>query len=122
MNSLKIIEKLELCPIISAVHESQFSDALLSPSEIVFLLEGDVMSVAEKIDTAHKSGKAIFVHIDLMKGIGKDKCGGEDDNPGETAIEGEGQPRLSARTKRKIATVGKTQKGHYRRENEKKFL
>ena len=75
MNSLKIIEKLELCPIISAVHESQFSDALLSPSEVVFLLEGDVMSVAEKIDIAHKSGKAIFVHIDLMKGIGKDKCG-----------------------------------------------
>ena len=75
MDSLKIVEKLELCPIISAVHEPQFNDALSSPCEIVFLLEGDVMTVGQKIDVAHKSGKLIFVHIDLMKGIGKDKCG-----------------------------------------------
>lgn len=75
MDSLEVIERLGIFPIISAVHELQFNDALLSPCEVVFLLEGDVMSVGEKIDAAHKNGKLIFVHIDLMKGIGKDKCG-----------------------------------------------
>ncbi|MBO5210437.1 MAG: glycerol-3-phosphate responsive antiterminator [Clostridia bacterium] len=75
MDSLQLIEMLELSPIISAVHDAQFNDALASPCEIVFLLEGDVMTVGEKIAAAHKNEKLLFVHIDLMKGIGKDKCG-----------------------------------------------
>lgn len=77
MNSLTVIEKLERFPIISAVHEAQFVSALSSPVDIIFLLEGDVMSVGKKIADAHEHGKAVFVHIDLMKGIGKDKCGVE---------------------------------------------
>ncbi len=77
MDSLTAMERLELFPIISAVHEAQFSAALASPVDIIFLLEGDVMSVGEKIADAHEHGKAVFVHIDLMKGIGKDKCGVE---------------------------------------------
>ncbi len=77
MDSLTATERLELFPIISAVHEAQFTAALSSPVDIIFLLEGDVMSVAEKIADAHDHGKAVFVHIDLMKGIGKDKCGVE---------------------------------------------
>ena len=35
------------------------------------------LSVGKKIADAHEHGKAVFVHIDLMKGIGKDKCGVE---------------------------------------------
>lgn len=77
MNSSRVIEKLELCPIISAVHDEQFDDALKSPTEIIFMLEADVMSVAEKINAAHDVGKLVFIHIDLMKGIGKDKSGVE---------------------------------------------
>ncbi len=77
MDSLTVIEKLELFPIISAVHEAQFVSALSSPVDIIFMLEGDVMTVGERITDAHEHGKAVFVHIDLMKGIGKDKCGVE---------------------------------------------
>ncbi|MBO5089613.1 MAG: glycerol-3-phosphate responsive antiterminator [Clostridia bacterium] len=77
MDSLSAIERLEACPIISAVHEKQFSDALNAPVDIIFLLEGDVITVNEKIALAHEHGKAVLVHIDLMKGIGKDKCGVE---------------------------------------------
>lgn len=72
-----VVEKLELCPIIAAVHEDKFDAALESPAEIIFLLEGDVMTVGERIKEAHKNGKCLFIHIDLMKGIGKDKCGVE---------------------------------------------
>lgn len=67
-------QKWETCPIIAAIHDSSFEEALLSPAEILFLLEGTVMNVAERIERTHKRGKSIFVHIDLMKGIGKDKC------------------------------------------------
>ena len=67
--------RLENCPIIAAVHEDKFLSSLESPVEIIFLLEGNVMTVGEKIKLAHENDKQIFIHIDLLKGIGKDKCG-----------------------------------------------
>lgn len=70
-------ELLELSPVIPAVHESGFSAALSSDAEIIFLLEGDVMSVGDSIQRAHNRKKKIFIHIDLMKGIGKDRHGVE---------------------------------------------
>ncbi len=77
MNSLNVYECLEGCPVIAAVHEELFDDALKSPAEIIFLLEGNVMTVGEKIRLAHQNNKQIFIHIDLLKGVGKDKCGVE---------------------------------------------
>lgn len=68
-------QKWERCPIIAATHEALFGEALASPAEILFLLEADVMNIGEKIRLAHQNKKSICVHIDLMKGIGKDKCG-----------------------------------------------
>ncbi|MBQ3548068.1 MAG: glycerol-3-phosphate responsive antiterminator [Clostridia bacterium] len=75
MYFVSAVEKLELCPIIAAVHEDKFDAALKSPVEIIFLLEGDVMTIGDKIKQVHENGKSVFIHIDLMKGIGKDKCG-----------------------------------------------
>ena len=77
MNISNMCESLEICPVIAAVHEDVFDRSLTSPAEIIFLLEGNVMTVGEKIKKAHENQKAIFIHIDLMKGIGKDKCGVE---------------------------------------------
>ena len=62
MDSLTVIEKLELFPIISAVHEAQFVSALSSPVDIIFWLERHVMSVGEKeyeISIARESGVPI---------------------------------------------------------------
>lgn len=77
MNVSDMQESLELCPVIAAVHEDLFEESLSSPVEIIFLLEGNVMTVGRQIKKAHENGKSIFIHIDLMKGIGKDKCGVE---------------------------------------------
>ena len=77
MNISDMQESLEICPVIAAVHEELFSEALSSPAEIIFLLEGNVMTVGERIQKAHQNQKSIFIHIDLMKGIGKDRCGVE---------------------------------------------
>lgn len=77
MNISDMQESLEICPVIAAVHEELFIEALSSPAEIIFLLEGNVMTVGERIQKAHQNQKSIFIHIDLMKGIGKDRCGVE---------------------------------------------
>ena len=75
MNLSDIFNRLEFCPIIAAVRDEHFDEALASPAEVVFLFEVSVMSVADRIRQAHDKNKAIFIHIDLTKGIGKDKCG-----------------------------------------------
>ncbi len=66
---------LEEIPVISAVRERYFEKALNSPSKVIFLLGGDILTVGEKIKQAKKNGKFVFVHIDLTDGIGKDKSG-----------------------------------------------
>lgn len=77
MNLSDMLERFELCPIVAAVRGELFEEALNSPAEIIFLLEGSVITVGERIKQAHSENKAIFIHIDLIKGIGKDKCGVE---------------------------------------------
>jgi len=72
MKFCKFFDALEDCPIIPAVRENSFREALSAPSEILFLLEADVISITEKICLAHERGKQILIHLDLMKGIGKD--------------------------------------------------
>ncbi len=66
---------LEEFPVISAVRERYFNKALESPSEVIFLLGGDIATVGDRIKEAHEKGKYIFIHIDLSDGIDKDKSG-----------------------------------------------
>ncbi len=73
--SLELIQRLEDCPVISAIREDGFNEALDSPCEVIFLLGCNVMTVAELIKKAHGRKKLILVHIDLADGIGKDKAG-----------------------------------------------
>lgn len=68
-------EKLEIFPVIPAVRGEELLSALHSEAEVVFLLDADVMTVGEKIDLAHENEKSIFIHVDLMNGIGKDRQG-----------------------------------------------
>ena len=42
---------------------------------MLFYLSADLISIAQRIERAHLSGKHIFVHIDLAEGIGKDRAG-----------------------------------------------
>ena len=75
MNSHELIERLEFNPVIAAVHEHDFAAALASPTEVIFCLKTSILTVAEQIKAAHGAGKAIFVHIDLADGIGRDRAG-----------------------------------------------
>lgn len=73
----KILDCLEASPVIAAVKDKNFNQALKSPVDIIFLFGGGVLSVEERIKAAHKVGKYIFIHIDLAEGIGKDRYGVE---------------------------------------------
>ena len=71
----ELYDCLEDNPIIAAVHENQIPDALVSPSGVIFLLGGNLLSVGDNIKAAQKAGKSIFIHIDLAEGIAKDRTG-----------------------------------------------
>ena len=66
---------MECNPVIAAVRDDKWDAALASPADVLFYLSAELMSVAERIQQAHEAGKAIFIHLDLAEGIGKDRAG-----------------------------------------------
>ncbi len=66
---------MENCPVIAAIREERFKEALESPPEVIFLLGCSILTVKDCIAEAHGKDKIIFVHIDLADGIGKDLAG-----------------------------------------------
>lgn len=75
MCNSELIDLLARSPVIAAVRENNFEAALESPVEVLFYLESHLLTVKERIAQAHQARKAIFIHIDLADGIGKDKEG-----------------------------------------------
>lgn len=62
--------------IIAAVRsEEELNNALDAKVEIVFMLAPNIRDIKEQVERVHKSGKKLFVHIDLAEGIGKDEYG-----------------------------------------------
>lgn len=62
---------LEDCPVIAAVKdETGLKECLYSESQIIFLLFGDICSVGRYVEIAKSAGKMVFVHMDLIGGLG----------------------------------------------------
>ncbi len=49
--------------------------ALASDVTLIFILKGDAFHLTSCIEQAHKQGKGVVVHVDLVSGIGKDRAG-----------------------------------------------
>ena len=62
-------------PVIAAVQDNLWNEAVMSPCDIIFYLKANILTVADRIQQAHQAGKFVFVHIDLAEGIGKDRAG-----------------------------------------------
>ncbi|MGL5693098.1 MAG: glycerol-3-phosphate responsive antiterminator [Peptostreptococcaceae bacterium] len=61
---------LEVNPIIGAIKSDECIQKVInSDCEIVFLLNGDIMTLKEKVELLHKHDKKVFVHIDMISGI-----------------------------------------------------
>jgi glycerol uptake operon antiterminator len=71
----KIIACLEDSPVIAAVSDDKWTEAIACPSQVIFYLSADLLTVEEKVRQAHEAGKYVLVHIDLADGIGKDRTG-----------------------------------------------
>ena len=59
MRAAQFRERLESFPIIAAIRNNRWKQALESPAEILFYLEADILTV----------------HLDLAEGIGRDRSG-----------------------------------------------
>jgi Glycerol-3-phosphate responsive antiterminator (mRNA-binding) len=71
-------EKINLgeTPVISAVlTDKEFEEALLCPSDYIFLLNSSILNIKERVEKAKQVNKKIFVHVDMAEGIGKDSAG-----------------------------------------------
>lgn len=71
----KLLERLEPCPVIPAIRDDKWTQALDSPAEVLFYLEAHLLTVKSRVQQAHDAGKTVFIHIDLAEGIGKDREG-----------------------------------------------
>lgn len=75
MDVQDILDCLECNPVIAAVRDDKWEAALQSPAQVIFYLSANLLTVHERVNSAHKSGKYVMIHIDLAEGIGKDKIG-----------------------------------------------
>ena len=52
-----------------------FDYALESKVDVIFLLYSNILNMNSYIEKAHKAGKKIFIHMDFVEGVGKDRIG-----------------------------------------------
>lgn len=71
----ELIDCLEQNPVIAAIGEDKWEQAIASPAQVLFYLAADLMTVKERINQAHRAEKLLLIHIDLAEGIGKDRAG-----------------------------------------------
>lgn len=61
--------------IISAVRcKKDFEKALTSKPENIFLLSGNILELMEYISKANEHKKRLFLHMDMIDGLGKDSA------------------------------------------------
>ncbi len=70
MNRAKLLELLAEGPVIAAVKdERELAAALESDVAVIFLLYGDILTLADTVSRVRAAGKAVFVHLDLVEGL-----------------------------------------------------
>src|SRR5947207_449737 len=63
-------------PVAAALKSSDdIQPAMDSDAQLLFMLKGDAFQLAPFVIQAHRLGKGIVVHVDLVSGIGKDRAG-----------------------------------------------
>ncbi len=69
------LNRLRDKPVIAAVRsEKNLEAAAACPAAAVFLLCGSLMSLSGMVEQVHRMGKPVFVHLDLVEGLGRDNA------------------------------------------------
>ena len=67
------VKSLKNSPVIAGVKDIDDLDkALDSECKVIFLLCGNIFNLKECVSKAHKKGKIIFIHVDLVEGFSRD--------------------------------------------------
>ena len=70
MDKRQLLELLADGPVIAAVKdEAGLAAALKSDVAVIFLLGGDVLTIGDMVSRAHRAGKVVFAHLDLIEGL-----------------------------------------------------
>lgn len=73
MENTKILKKIEENPVIAAIrNEEDLEDAINAPVSTIFLLHADIFNLYPTVDKVKKNGKNVFIHMDMLEGIGRD--------------------------------------------------
>ena len=70
-----IMDCLEMNPIIAAIGDSKWEQALACPAQVIFYQSANLLTLKDKVRQAHDAGKYIMVHMDMAEGVGKDRTG-----------------------------------------------
>ncbi len=70
-----VLVSFERSPVIAAIHDDRWDNAINSPVEVIIHLNLNIFSVKKYVEDAHSNGKLLLAHIDLLEGIAKDKQG-----------------------------------------------
>ena len=61
------IQHIADCPTLPAVkNRQQLERALKTDNEVIFLLFGDLLTIAALTECVHRAGKRAIVHLDLI--------------------------------------------------------
>lgn len=75
MQKAELINCLEQNPVVAAIGDDKWEEALAAPVQVLFYLSANLLTVAERIRQAHEAGRYILIHLDLAEGIGRDRTG-----------------------------------------------
>ena len=70
----EFIEKLEANPVIAAIKDDKgLEKAIQTDCEIIFILYGDICTIADIVERIKAAGKVAMVHLDLITGLNNGK-------------------------------------------------
>lgn len=70
MKLSELLQTLDDQPIVASVkNDAELAMALRSEVGVIFLLYGNILTVRELTNRVHETGKAVFVHLDLIEGL-----------------------------------------------------
>ena len=70
----EVLISIEQNPVIAAARvEEEVDEAIKAGVSVVFLLHCDIFNVQSLVDKVKQSRKFVFVHMDLLEGLGKDQ-------------------------------------------------
>ncbi len=72
----QFFQALKSRPVVAGLrHSADVEDAIREGVGVLFILGEDIFALQESVAKAHRQGRLILAHVDLIKGIGRDEAG-----------------------------------------------